>query len=234
MIAANGPAARPAKAATATIPVTFFVGFDPVDGGLVTSMNRPGGNVTGVSALTVELVPKRLELLHELLPTAKTFAVLINPTNPNAVTQSPKLEAAAHALGLQLHILNVSSANDIDAAFATVADMKLSGVVIGADAFLNNRSKQIAVQCVRRAVPTIFQFREFAEAGGLLSYGGSVTDAYRLVGVYTGRILHGEKPTDLPVQQSTKVELFVNLKTAKALGLTVPPTLLARADEVIE
>jgi putative ABC transport system substrate-binding protein len=234
VITANGPAARPAKAATATIPVTFFVGFDPVGGGLVASMNRPGGNVTGVSALTVELVPKRLELLHELLPTAKTLAVLINPTNPNAATQSAELESAAHALGLQLHVLNASSASDIDAAFARVTDKRLGGVIVGADASFNNRSEQIAALCVRHAVPTIFQFREFAVAGGLMSYGGSITDAYRQVGVYTGRILKGEKPADLPVQQAAKVELFVNLKTAKALRLTVPQTLLARADEVIE
>jgi len=234
VITANGPAARPAKAATAIIPVTFFVGFDPVGGGLVASMNRPGGNVTGVSALTVELVPKRLELLHELLPTAKTLAVLINPTNPNAATQSGELESAAHALGLQLQVLNASSASDVDAAFARVTDKKLGGVIVGADASFNNRSEQIAALCVRHAVPTIFQFREFVVAGGLMSYGGSITDAYRQVGVYTGRILKGEKPADLPVQQATKVELFVNLKTAKALGLTVPQTLLARADEVIE
>ena len=234
VIAANGPAARVAKVATTTIPIVFLVAANPVEVGLVASLNRPGGNLTGVTTLTAELGPKQLELLRELVPTATTIAVLLNPTNPVTETRSREVQAAARILGLQLHVLYASTERDFDTAFATLVQLRAGGLVIGPDAFFVSRSEQLAALTVRHAVPTIYQFREFAAAGGLMSYGGSITDAYRLMGVYTGRILKGEKAADLPVQQATKVELALNLKTAKALGLTVPLALLGRADEVIE
>jgi putative tryptophan/tyrosine transport system substrate-binding protein len=234
VIAANGPAARVAKVATTTIPIVFLVAANPVEVGLVASLNRPGGNLTGVTTLTAELGPKQLELLRELVPTATTIAVLLNPTNPVTETRSRELQAAARILGLQLHVLYASTERDFDTAFATLVQLRAGGLVIGPDAFFVSRSEQLAALTVRHAVPTIYQFREFAAAGGLMSYGGSITDAYRLMGVYTGRILKGEKAADLPVQQATKVELALNLKTAMALGLTVPLALLGRADEVIE
>ncbi len=234
VIAANTPAALPAKAATTTIPIVFLTAADPVEAGLVASLNRPGGNLTGVSILNVELGPKRLELLHELVPSASVVALLINPTHPAAETLSRDLQAAARTLGLELHILHASTEHDFDAVFATLAQVRAGALVIGADAFFVSRSEQLAALAVRHAVPAIFQYRPFAAAGGLMSYGGNVTEPYRQVGIYTGRILKGEKPADLPVQQSTKVELIINLKTAKALGLTIPLPLLGRADEVIE
>ena len=192
VIVANTPAAPAAKAATTTIPDRLF-GGDPVAAGLVASLNRPGGNLTGVTTLNVELGPKRLELLHELVPTATVIALLVNPTNPNAETLSRDLQAAARTLGLQLHVLHASTERDFDTAFATLAQLRAGALVIGPDAFFNSRSEQLAALAVRHAVPAIFQYREFAAAGGLMSYGGSITDAYRLVGVYTGRILKGEK-----------------------------------------
>jgi len=234
VIAANTPAALPAKAATTTIPIVFLTAADPVEAGLVASLNRPGGNLTGVSILNVELGPKRLELLHELVPSASVVALLINPTHPAAETLSRDLQAAARTLGLELHILHASTEHDFDAVFATLAQVRAGALVIGADAFFVSRSEQLAALAVRHAVPAVFQYRPFAAAGGLMSYGGNVTEPYRQVGIYTGRILKGEKPADLPVQQSTKVELIINLKTAKALGLTIPLPLLGRADEVIE
>ncbi len=234
VIAANTPAALPAKAATTTIPIVFLTAADPVEAGLVASLNRPGGNLTGVSILNVELGPKRLELLHELVPSASVVALLINPTHPAAETLSRDLQAAARTLGLELHILHASTEHDFDAVFAALAQVRAGALVIGADAFFVSRSEQLAALAVRHAVPAIFQYRPFAAAGGLMSYGGNVTEPYRQVGIYTGRILKGEKPADLPVQQSTKVELIINLKTAKALGLTIPLPLLGRADEVIE
>jgi putative tryptophan/tyrosine transport system substrate-binding protein len=234
VIAANGPAARVAKVATTTIPIVFLVAANPVEVGLVASLNRPGGNLTGVTTLTAELGPKQLELLRELVPTAATMALLLNPTNPVTETRSREVQAAARILGLQLHVLYASTERDFDTAFATLVQLQAGGLVIGPDAFFVSRSEQLAALTVRYAVPTIYQLREFAAAGGLMSYGGSITDAYRLMGVYTGRILKGEKAADLPVQQATKVELALNLKTAKALGLTVPLALLGRADEVIE
>jgi putative ABC transport system substrate-binding protein len=228
------PPALAAKAATTTIPIVFSIGNDPVQMGLITSLNRPGGNITGVTSLGGELGPKRLELLHDVVPTVTTIALLINPNNPAAETQSTELRPAARTLGLQLHVLRASAESDFDAAFASLVQLRAGGLVIGADAVFNTRSEQLAALTLRHAVPAIFQFREFAAAGGLMSYGDSSKEPFRQVGVYTGRILKGEKPADLPVQQSTKVELIINLKTAKALGLTVPQLLLGRADEIIE
>ena len=235
VIVANTPGAQVVKAATTTIPIVFTTGSDPMQIGLVASLGRPGGNVTGVTTLNVEVGPKRLELAHDLAPTATTIAVLVNPTNRNTETELRDLEAAATALGLRLHILRASTERDLDEVFATLSRLRAGVLVIsGADTFLISRSEQIAALSVHHAVPTIFQFREFAAAGGLLSYGGSITDTYRQAGIYAGRILKGEKPADLPVQQGVKVELIVNLKTARALGVAVPTALLVRADEVIE
>jgi putative ABC transport system substrate-binding protein len=219
---------------TATIPIVFLTAADPVEAGLVASLNRPGGNLTGMSILNVELGPKRLELLHELVPSASIVALLINPTHPAAETASKDLQAAARTLGLEFHVLHASTEHDFDTVFATLAQVRAGALVIGADAFFVSRSEQLAALTVRHAVPAISLSREFALAGGLMSYGTSVRDAYRQIGVYAGRILKGEKPADLPVQQITKVELIINLKTARALGLTVPLPLLGRADEVIE
>src|SRR5208337_82600 len=223
-----------AKAATATIPVVFHGSVDPVEAGLVASLNRPGGNVTGVVTLNMETEQKRLELMHELLPAAIMIGLLLNPTNAVAENQSKDLQAAARTLGLQLRIANASTEHDFDAAFATLSQGQVRGLVIGTDGFLVSQSEQLAALTARYALPTIFQYRAFVMAGGLMSYGGSVTDSYRLSGVYTGRILKGEKPADLPVQQATKIELIINLKTAKKLGITFPLSLLGRADEVIE
>ena len=227
------PSAMAAKAATQTIPVVFVVGGDPVELGLVASVNRPGSNLTGAITLNVELGPKRLELLHELVPMATVMALLVNPTNPNAEIQTRDTQAAARALGRQLHVLNAKTEHDFDAVFATLVQLR-GALVVGAGAPFIGRSEQLAALAVRHAVPAIFQGGDFAESGGLMSYGGSIADAHRLAGVYTGRILKGEKPTDLPVQQITKVELIINLKTAKGLGLTVPFSLIGRANEVIE
>ena len=233
--ATSTPAALAAKAATTTIPIVFETGGDPVQLGLVASLNRPGGNVTGVTQLNWEVIPKRLELLHELLPTAGVMALLVNPNDPvNAEIQSREALAAAHTLGLKLHVLNASTENDFDSVFANLIHLRAGGLVICGDALFNSRTKQLAALTVQHAVPAVYQWREFVAAGGLLSYGGSGTDAYRLAGVYTGRILKGDKPADLPVQQATKVELFINLKTAKELGITVPLPLSGRADEVVE
>jgi putative tryptophan/tyrosine transport system substrate-binding protein len=235
VIATNGLAALAAKVATTTIPIVFNVGVDPVEVGLVASLNQPGGNLTGVSNLNVEVAQKRLELLHELVPTASIVALLANPTNPTLTeTLSISLQTAGRTLGLQLHVLHASTERDFETAFAALVQLRVGALVIANDPFFISRSEELAALTVRHAMPTIFLYREFAAAGGLMSYGGSLTDSYRLVGVYTGRILNGEKPADLPVQQATKTELIINLKTAKALGLTVPLSLLGRADEVIE
>jgi len=235
VIAANGLAAQAAKAATATIPIVFTAGFDPVEVGLVVSMSRPGGNITGVSVLDVELGPKRLELLHALVPTATIIAVLVNPTDPaRAETITRNMEAEGRNLGLQLQILHASTDRDFDAVFARLVQLRTAGLVIGGDPFFNSRAERLGALTLRHAVPAIYQFREFATAGGLASYGANLTDSYRLTGVYTGRILRGEKPGDLPIQRATKVELVINQKTAKALGLTLPQSLLLRADEVIQ
>jgi putative ABC transport system substrate-binding protein len=237
VIAAPGstPGALAAKAATTKIPIVFVTGADPIAAGLVQSLSRPGGNVTGVATLNVEVGPKRLQLLHEVVPAASTMALLVNPTNPTLADALVRdAQAAARPLGLQLHVLHARTAPDFDKAFASVAELRAGALVIGADIYFNSQIEQLAALTLRHAVPAIYQLRAFATAGGLMSYGGSLTDAYRLAGIYTGRILKGENPADLPVQQGTKVELFINLKTAKALGLTVPLPLLARADEVVE
>jgi putative tryptophan/tyrosine transport system substrate-binding protein len=227
-------AALAAKAATATIPIVFQIGTDPVELGLVASLNRPGGNLTGVTSLNAELGPKRLEVLHELVPAATVMGLLVNPTdNPNLESQLRDLQAAARTLGLpQLHVLHASTERDFDGAFAELVQLRAGGLVIGANTLFS--IEQLAELAIRHAVPAISPYRDFAAAGGLMSYGGSLPDQHRLVGNYTGRILKGEKPADLPVQQVTKVELVINMKTAKALGLTFPITLLGRADEVIE
>jgi putative ABC transport system substrate-binding protein len=237
VIAAAGgtPSAVAAKAATATIPIVFAVAVDPVKIGLVASLNRPGGNLTGITNLNVEVGPKRLELLHELIPTATIIALLVNPTSPSiAEPFSRALKAAASTLGVQLHVLQASAEQDFDRVFAALVQLRAGALVIGLDTFFNTRSEQLAALTVRHAVPAISVYREFVAAGGLMSYGSDETEYYRLVGICAGRILKGEKPADLPVVQSTKVELILNFKTAKALGLTVPLPLLGRADEVIE
>lgn len=228
------PAALAAKAATTTIPIVFEVGGDPIALGLVASLNKPGGNLTGVSLLNFELAAKRLELLHELVPAATTVALLVNPNAPSAVTLSRDVQAAAGKLGLQLHVLHASAEGDFDVVFERLLKLRAGALVIGTDPFFNGRSEQIAALAIRHGVPTIYQYRAFAAAGGLMSYGGSFTEPFRQTGVYTGRILKGEKPADLPIIQSTKVELIVNLRTAKTLGITIPLPLLGRADEVIE
>jgi putative tryptophan/tyrosine transport system substrate-binding protein len=233
--ATGGPAALAAKTASATIPIVFRLAADPIAAGLVASLSRPGGNVTGVTSLNLEVGSKRLEFLHELVPTATIMAGLVNPTNPtNAEILSRDLQATARLLGLQLHLLHASSDADIDAVFATLTELRAAGLVIGTDAFFTSRNEKLAALGLRYRIPTIYQWREFVAAGGLVSYGGSAADSYRLAGVYTGRILKGEKPADLPVQQATKFELFINLKTAKALGIAVPQSMLVAADEVIE
>ena len=229
------PAALAAKRATATIPIVFEVASDPVEIGLVGSLARPGGNITGLTSLNAEVQPKRLELLHELVPSASVVGLLVNPRNPALAEPATKrLDAAARSLRLKMHVLHASGDRDLDAVFATLLQVRAGGLVVGADPFFTSRLEQLATLALRHAVPTVYQFREFTAAGGLMSYGGSLTETFRAAAVYTGRILKGDKPADLPVQQSTKVELFLNLNTAKALGLEVPRTLIARADEVIE
>jgi putative ABC transport system substrate-binding protein len=233
--AGSTPATIAAKAASTTVPIVFYAGADPVSLGLVASLSRPGGNVTGVTTLNVEVGAKRLELLHELVPMATVIAGLINPTSPVvAETETRDLEAAARTLGLTLHVLHASSEQEIDTAFMTLSQLRADALVIGTDAVFNSLSEQLAVLTLRHAVPAIFQYREFVLSGGLASFGTTVLDTYRPLGVYTGRILKGEKPADLPVQQATKLDLIINMKTANALGITVPMTLVGRADEVIE
>jgi putative ABC transport system substrate-binding protein len=230
------PGALAAKAATTTIPIVFRTGANPVESGLVVSLNRPGGNVTGVTSLNVQVGPKRLELLHELVPAARIVALLVNSTIPAVVVTDIVSRAlqAARILGLHLHVLYASTEGEIEAAFAVLVQVRAAGLVITSDVFFTSQTKQFVTLSLRHAIPTIYQFREFAAAGGLMSYGSSLTDSYRLAGEYTGQILKGAKPADLPVQQSTRIELFINMKTAKAFGLTMPTALLVRADEVIE
>ena len=237
MIAAIGgaPQAVAAKAATATIPIVFTVGLDPVQLGLVASLNRPGGNITGVTSLTGELAAKRLNLLHELVPTAAVVAVLVNPSNPATTeAETRSLRDAARSRGLQMHVLGASNESEIDAAFRTLVEFRAGALVVRADPLFDDRRDQVVALAARHAVPAIYSFREFVDAGGLMSYGNYLADTVRQVGVLAGKILKGAKPADLPVQQVVTVGLVINLKTAQALGLTVPMTLLGRADEVIE
>jgi len=235
VIVANTPANIVAKAATTTIPIVFATAGDPVQLGLVASLNRPGGNVTGVSELNVEVAPKRLELLHELVPSASVIALLVDPANTaHAEATRVKVLSAARTLGLELHVLNASAEGDLEGVFANLIQLRAGGLVIGPDPFFTSHSKQLAALALRHAVPVVYESRKFAAAGGLASYGADVTDTFRSVGIYTGRILKGAKPADLPVEQTTKVELIINLKTAKALNISVPVSLLGRADEVIE
>ena len=233
--ATTTPAALAAKTVTTTIPIVFETGTDPVQLGLVTSLNRPGGNITGVSQLIVEVAPKRLELLHELVPTARVMGLLVNQAAPAlAQAQLRAVQSAADTLGLELQVLNASSEHDFDAAFEKLIRLRAGGLVISADSVFLRGMEQLAVLTIRHAVPAIYQYREFAAAGGLMSYGPDITESYRMAGIYTGRILKGEKPADLPVQQVTKIELYINVKTAKALGITVPLPLSGRADELFE
>jgi putative tryptophan/tyrosine transport system substrate-binding protein len=237
VIAALGstPAALVAKAATSTIPIVFYVGTDPVKIGLVASLNRPGGNITGVTTLNVQIAAKRLELLHELLPKATIIAALVNPANPIvAETSERDLSRATHALGLELHVLRASSEREIDDALASLAQLQANALLIEADALFISHTKQLAALTTRHAMPAIHAARDFVVAGGLMSYGNSPAESYRQAGIYAGRLLKGEKPANLPVQQATKVSLAINLKTAKTLGVNVPNTLIGRADEVIE
>jgi putative ABC transport system substrate-binding protein len=226
--------ARAAQAASATIPVVFQGAGDPVARGMVASLNRSGGNITGVTSLNTELGSKQLEVLHEFVPTATMIALLVNPTVPTIESIIRGKQAAARIRGLQLHVLHASAERDFDRAFEELVQVRAGGLVISAHSLFADRSEQLAALAMRHAVPTMSPFREFVLAGGLMSFGGNLTEAWRTLGVYIGRILKGEKPADLPVQQVTKVQLAVNLKTAKALGLTFPITLLGRADEVIE
>jgi putative ABC transport system substrate-binding protein len=229
------PAGLAAKAATTTIPIVFSTAADPVEIGFVASLSHPGANLTGVTNLDIELGPKQLEVLHELVPAMSVVALLVNPTNAVlAGRQSGDLHAASQSLGLRLHVLHASTDHDFDGVFSTLVQLRAGALVIGADTFFVARSRQLAALATRHAVPAMGFVREFPDSGGLVSYGGSFSEAYRLVGVYAGRILRGEKPASLPVQQTTKVELVLNLKTAKALGITVPLPLSGRADEIIE
>jgi putative ABC transport system substrate-binding protein len=235
IVAPSTPAALAAMAATTTIPIVFETGSDPVLIGLVGSLNQPGGNVTGVTQMNITITPKRLELLHELVPDARTMALLVNPADPTiAAAQSSGVSTAAQSLGIDLHILTVSAERDFDTIFAKLTELRAGGLVIGSGAFLLGRQKQLGELTLRHTTPAVSESRAFVSSGGLVSYGASIADAYRLVGVYAARILKGEKPANLPVQQATKVELFVNLKTAKTLGITVPLPLSGRADELIE
>ena len=236
VIAALGGTAsvQAAKAATSSIPIVFQSAVDPVGFGLVESLNRPGGNLTGVTILAVELGQKLVELLHELVPGASSIGLLVNPTNPFAETVSRDAQAAARTFGLRLHVLQASTEREFDTVFATLVELRVGALVIGPDVLFTNGSDKLAALMLRHALPAIYSVREFAAAGGLMSYGPSITDAWRLMGNYAGRILNGEKPADLPVQQVTRIELVINLKAAGALGITFPLTLLARADEVIE
>jgi putative ABC transport system substrate-binding protein len=230
----DGPASFAAKAATKTIPIVFLTGADPVKTGLVDSFNRPGGNLTGVAILISTLGPKRLELLSELLPSTSTIAFLINPNNPNAAADVPETEAAANTLGRRLEVLTASTESDLEAAFTTMVRRQAGALIVMPDPLFFAWREQLVVLAARYAVPTIYPGREFTENGGLMSYGGSLPDVDRQMGIHTGKILKGAKPADLPVMQATKIELVINLKTAKTLSLTFPITLLGRADEVIE
>lgn len=230
----GAPAALAAKSATTTIPIVFEMGADPIAMGLVGSLSRPGGTLTGVTSLSVEVTPKRLEFLHQLIPTAAVIAVLVNPTSPTADSQLRNLRTAADSFGLQLHVLQASAERDFETVFATLVQLRAAGLVVVSDTLLGTHAEQLAALAVRHAVPAIHQSRDFTMAGGLMSYGGSFVESHRQAGIQTGRILKGDKPADLPVQQVTKLEMLINLKAAKALGVTFPPSLFGRADQVIE
>jgi len=230
----GAPAALAAKSATTTIPIVFEMGADPIATGLVQTLNRPGANITGVTSLNVQVTPKRLEILHEAVPAATVIAVLLNPTSPTADSQLRNLQAAASALSVRLHVLHATNERELDAVSAALTQLRPGGLVVSSDTFFATHSEQLAALAIRHSVPAIHQSRDFAVAGGLMSYAGSFAESHRQAGIQAGRILKGDRPADLPVQQVTKVQLFINLKTAKALGLEIPPMLLARADEVIE
>jgi putative ABC transport system substrate-binding protein len=233
--ATGGPAAAlAAKRATTTVPIVFVVGSDPVAIGLVSSLNRPGGNLTGVTTLGAELGIKRLQLLHQLVPSMVTVACLINPSNPGAEAHTKEMHATAGEMGLKLHVLHASAPADFDKVFSTLVQAGATGLVIAPDPLFTGWSDHLAKLTVRHAVPAVFQYRKFSAAGGLLGYGGDIAEAFRQTGLYVGRILRGEKPSELPIVQSTKIQMIINLKTAKGQGVTVPPALLARADEIIE
>jgi putative ABC transport system substrate-binding protein len=233
--ATSTPAVLAARAATSTIPIVFETGGDPVKLGLVASLNRPGGNITGATSLAVEIAAKELELLHELIPAARVIGLLVNPTNPAvAEPQEREVSSTAHALGLEIHVLKAGSERDVDGVFAKLVELHAAGLVISADPLFTSQSQRLATLAVRYAIPAVYARREFPVAGGLVSYGSDIIDSYRLAGNYTGRILKGDKPEDLPVQQTTKQELVINLKAAKALGISVPLPILGRANEVIE
>jgi len=228
-------AALAAKAATTAIPIIFEMGADPIKIGFVSSLSRPGGNITGVTQSNVEMAPKRLQLLHELLPNARVVALLVNPAlSVSAESNTREVSEAARGFGLELHVLPVNSESEIESAFAQAVQTHSEGLIVGSGSFFTSHAKTLALLASQYAVPTISQFREFAVAGGLMSYGSQIGEAYRLAGIYAGRVLKGDKPSDLPVQQATKVELVINLKAAKALGVNIPNTLIGRADEVIE
>ena len=233
--ATSTPAALAATAATSTIPIVFETGGDPIEMGLVASLSRPGGNVTGITQMSQEVGPKLLELLHEIIPSANIVALLVNPDDPVlADADRSSMQAAAHSLGLELHVLNASSERDFDEVFRKLSELRADALVIGAEGLFTSHSRQIATLALHNRVPAFYKGREFAAAGGLVSYGSDIKDSYHLAGVYAGRILKGEKPGDLPVQQATKIELIINFKTAKALGITIPLPVSGRADEVIE
>jgi putative tryptophan/tyrosine transport system substrate-binding protein len=234
IVAVTTPAAVALKTATTTLPVVFAIGGDPVRSGLVESLSRPGGSLTGAAHLSAETAPKRLELLHELMPGEKVVGLLVNPTNPLTSSVISSVEKTAGKFGLGLQIVRARNDEELDSAFSSLAGLRVGGLVIGTDPFFTSRSEKLGATSLRLALPAIYQYRQFAAAGGIMSYGGSILDSYHHAGLYVGRILKGERPADLPVQLSTRVELFLNLKTAKALGLTVPLPLLGRADEVIE
>ena len=235
LVAAGSPTALPAKAATTVIPTVFMVASDPVELGLVASLNRPGGNLTGVAYLNAEVAPKRLELLHEFIPSAKSIALLVNPTNPIATEQQAKeLEAPVRTLGIHLSLVKASNAIELEDAFSALARDRVEGLQVGVDPLFGDHIDQLVALATRHTVPTIYPWREFTAAGGLMNYGASIPDAFHHVGVYTGQILKGAKPSDLPVQRPTKLRLVLNLKAAKAIGVEFPAKLLALADEVIE
>jgi putative tryptophan/tyrosine transport system substrate-binding protein len=234
IVTGGTPPAFAAKAATSTIPIVIVVGIDPVQAGLIASLNRPGGNVTGIAILTTDLAAKRVELLHELLRTSATLATLVNPTNPLTEPEIKGVRDAARSLGLELHVLNATTVSEIDAAFGRLIELRAGGLVVGVDSFLTSQRQRIIALAAAHSVPAIYGVREYAIAGGLMCYGSDLADAYRQSGIYAANLLKGAKPADLPVQQVVKVELVVNLKTAKTLGLWLPITLLGRADEVIE